>query len=46
MTVKDGSTGAEESGKVETAPTASLHGMSRSEKAEVLEKTQVRIFRG
>ena len=34
---KEGSSGAEEPGKAEVAPTASLNGMRRSEKAEVLE---------
>ena len=37
MAVRDGSGGAEEPGKAEVAPTASLNGMRRSEKAEVLE---------
>ncbi len=39
MAVRDGSRGgAEEPGKAGAAPTASLNGMRRSEKAEVLEK--------
>jgi len=36
MEVRDGSAGAEESGIVEAAPTASLNGMSRSGNVEVL----------
>jgi hypothetical protein len=44
VVVKDGSGGAKASGKVGLAPTASLTGMRRSEKAEVLEKTLARIF--
>ena len=35
---RDGSAGAEEPGKAGVATTASLNGMRRSEKAEVLEK--------
>ena len=40
-----GSRGAEEPGKAGVAPTASLNGMRRSEKAEVL-KRHNRVFRG
>ena len=36
MVVRDGSRGAEDPGKAGVAPTASLNGMRRSEKAEVL----------
>jgi hypothetical protein len=32
--------------KAEAAPTASLNGMRRGEKAEVLGKAKARIFRG
>ena len=38
--VRDGSGGAEEPGKAGVASTASLNGMRRSEKGEVLEKAQ------
>ena len=38
MAVRDGSGGAEAPIKAGVAPTASLNGMRRSEKAEVLEK--------
>ena len=38
MAVRDGSGGAEGPGKAGVAPTASLNGMRRSEKAKVLEK--------
>jgi hypothetical protein len=46
VAVRDGSAGAEEPGKAEAAPSTSLNGMRRSEKAEVLEKALARIFRG
>jgi hypothetical protein len=45
VAVRDGSGGAEEPGKAGVAPTASLNGLRRSEKAEVPEKAN-RIFRG
>jgi hypothetical protein len=38
VVMRDGSAGAEESGIVEAAHTASLNGMSRRENAKVLEK--------
>jgi len=38
MAIRGGSGGAEEPGKAEAAPIASLNGKRRSEKAEVLEK--------
>ena len=38
VAVRDGSGGAEEPGKAEVEPTASLNVMRRMEKAEVLEK--------
>jgi hypothetical protein len=40
VTVSDGSGGAEEPGKAGVSSTASLNGMRRIEKAEVLEKAQ------
>jgi hypothetical protein len=46
VAVRDGSGGAEGPGKAGVAPTASLDGMKRSEKAEVPEKAQATIFRG